>query len=247
MLQKAEPVLLLICMGFPILAQQQCREFGLAAAGGPSGYTWRADRCEGVFVQEVAGSTDLKLVSFSAGLDTANFASAPELKLSWTLPAPADVRLRATSLRNRHYYRMDARRTSAQPPSYDWPTDVLRAENLKPEEVGLVAWTQTANFKADVYLPLRIGAASSFKMTLLPAAELDEVYVSLSRLSADGKVVQQIKKEERLGRGYYPAARGFAVPLPPVTVGGYYRLDAAGILKNGGAVTKSFLFYNAAR
>jgi hypothetical protein len=242
LLKAVQVIVLTSCLGLPALAQQNCPE---KDAGGQTGYKWRGDRCEGIFVQPVAGSADFRLVSFSAGLDgSVDIGSTSALKLSWAPPASGDLSLHAASLRSRHYYRMDARRTVAQGVSYNWPTDVLRAENLKPNEIGVVASTQVAGFKDEIYIPLRVGASSDYKITLLAAAELSEVYISLSRLTPDGKaVVQVIKKQEPLRRAYYPASRGISMPLPAVTVAGYYRLEAAGILKNGGGVNNSWLFY----
>lgn len=237
-----------VAIGFAVCLRGQaaddpCKEFGLKPAGGPSGYNWRADRCEGIFVQEVAGSGDLRLVSFSSRLDTVDPSSVGRLRLSWAQPSSSEVRLRAYSLRSRHYYRMDLVRGAQAGASYDWPTDVLKIENLKGAELGIVAWMRAPAFQQDVYLPLKVGTAADLSVVLQPGAELSEAYISFSRLGADGKPVQQLKQDEPLRRGYYPAGRGFSLPLPKVSVAGYYRLEAAGVLKNGGSVTRTVLLY----
>ncbi len=236
---------LLLTLTLPSHAQQNCAASGPASAGGPLGYQLRGDRCEGRFVQDVAGAVELKLASFSAGLAEAKeFPSSAPLKLAWVLPSPADLRLRAISLRSRHYYSMDTLRNPNQGASFNWPTGGLRTENLKPNEVGVVARTSPPGFTEEVYIPLRIGTGSNYKITLLTAAELNEIYFSFTSLSPNGKLTQLVKKEEPLGRGYYPASVGIPIPVPSSLPPGYYRLDATADRRNGGSIRKNWIFYH---
>jgi hypothetical protein len=69
----------------------------------------------------------------------------------------AQIRLRGVGLRQRLYYQMDAVRPAGAT-SYTWNTGVLASLNLKPSELGLLAWvsTQVGTRTRDVYLPLGI-------------------------------------------------------------------------------------------
>lgn len=216
-------------------------QYGIRSAGGPNGYDWRSDRCEGVFAQDVAAS-DLRLVSFAGLTSALDIKALPELKLSWTPAGNADVQFRAVSLRSRHYYRMDTVRP-ASVKAYAWPTNVIRTENLAPQELGLAAWTRVPALNQDVYLPLRVGESPPSGVLLQSDADIEEIYVSWAKLGADNKPSVFLQKNQPLNRGPYPARRAFKLDLPKALAAGYYRLDAAAHFRDGRDTTKTFYVF----
>ena len=240
--------LVLALTSLAVFAQDPCTKFGLKSANVTNGYKWLdGNRCEGLFIQEVAGSGDLRVISFSTPLATASLKSATTLPLTWQAPPPVagTVHIRATSLRSRHYYRMDADVAGAS--SFQWPTKVLQGEQMSGEEVALVAWTRVKPFEnEDCYLPLRTGGSrSNYTLGMLPGGELTELYISLARLGVDGRPTETLKKEEKQPSQYYPAGRRFEVPLGKLPGPGYYRVRVAGLARFGGSVTKSIVIYLA--
>ena len=238
--------LVLVLAAAAVSAQDRCAQFGLKSANGTNGYGWRDDsRCEGLFIQEVAGSGDLRVISFATPIETASLQGA-KLPLAWQAPpaAAGPVHIRAASLRSRHYYRMDADAPGAPP--FQWPTAVIKSEKLSGEEIALVAWTRVKLFEnEDLYLPLRAGTRTNYALGMLPGAELTELYVSLARLGADGRPAETLKKEEKQPSQYYPAGQRFEVPLGKLPGPGYYRVRVAGLARYGGSVTKSIVIYLA--
>ena len=244
------PSFLLVLTALAASAEDPCAKFGVKSANTTNGYGWRDNnRCEGLFIQEVAGSGDLRVISFSTPLETASLKGPKTLPLAWLAPAAAGgaVHIRATSLRSRHYYRMDADAPGSTSSSFQWPTTVLQAEKMSGEELALVAWMRAKPFEnEDIYLPLRVaGSRGSYALGMLPGAELTELYVSLTRLGMDGRAAEMLKKEEKQPSQYYPAGRRFEVPLGKLPGAGFYRVRVAGLARFGGSVTKSILIYLA--
>jgi hypothetical protein len=211
------------------LAADPCE---LRPTAGDTGYKWRDNRCEGEYIQSVAGSTDLRLVSFGAPLDAAALAG-PGLKLAWKSPEPG-LRIRAQSLRNRHYYRMDAQASGS---TFAWDTRLLRQLRLQPAEVGLVAWKESGGESR--FVPLEVNGARGIAVVVRPGAELREVYMTLRR--EDARAADALVRDKPLGLGVYPAERGFRVALPKVPAPGWYRLSLAAVLRHGGSANGSFL------
>jgi hypothetical protein len=102
---------------------QPCDSRLIRATADPYSYRLRGDRCEGIYVQEVAGAP-LAVVSWTESFSTYGFAPRQPLLLEWAFAGGGNVRLRAQSLRRRLYYQMDALRPPASK-SYQWPLDLL--------------------------------------------------------------------------------------------------------------------------
>lgn len=219
--------------------------------GDPLAYGRRGERCEGLYVLEVAGSADLSLVTFSAATPAFSLSGNDRLHLNWPqVPGNLPTRLRAVSLRRQVYYRMDAVRPAGAD-SFEWPADVLAKLNLQSTEVGLVGWVQkTVGEKPiDVYVPLRVGTAGApskghYVVQVVAGAELSEVFITLAALGQDGRDEKYVKRDEPLSYGFYPADRPISVALPGLTAAGLYRVRLGAVLKTGGSANKSFVFYH---
>jgi hypothetical protein len=219
----------------------------------PSGYGPRGDRCEGLFVREVAGSAGLRIASLTEPFEHFEITPDTRLHVQWTPPESAPVRLRASALRRRLYYRMDTLRPSGAK-SYVWPANMLASFNLGTREIGIVGWTPLSiqGRKHDVYVPLRVARqtvathSGNYVLVLVPGADLNEVYISLGAVQPDGRIGAFVKRDEPLGYGYYPAERAFSVRLAKPRTAGIYRMDIGATLRQGGSATQSLLFYHPA-
>jgi hypothetical protein len=216
----------------------------------PYGYRLRSDRCEGIYVQQVAGAT-LLLASFTEMFEEYDPRSARELKIRWTTPATGDVHLRAYGLRRKLYYRMDAKRP-ASPRSFDWPADLLGALNIPKRELGVVGWIRqpVGRIERDVHLPLRItvnqegSSPGPYALVLLPGVPLSEVYVSVAPVDSDGQPAKWTRYEQPLENNYYPPESPIDIRIErPAASGVYYVLIGADIA-GGGSLTSELWFYH---
>jgi hypothetical protein len=83
------------------------------------------------------------LVSLTRSALDYDLKSGKELAIAWDAPTNRQpIRLRGVGLRQRLYYQMDAVRPAGTR-SYTWNTGVLANLNLKPDELGLLAWVST--------------------------------------------------------------------------------------------------------
>jgi hypothetical protein len=217
----------------------------------PLGYERRGDRCEGLYIQEVAGSAGLLVASLIEAAPSFAFAPGERLRLEWTAEGQPAVRLRAVALRRRLYYRMDAVRPAGSS-TFEWPTDILASLKMSTQELGLVGWMerQVGPRLEDVYVPLRMGKgqiarSGRYVLLIVPGNELSEIYVTLAEVGPDGRDVAVIRRDERLGYGYYPAERSIRVQLPVLDRPAVYRLQLGAALSRGGSTTKTIFFYHA--
>ena len=220
------------------------------SASDPYSYRLRGDRCEGTYIQEVAGAP-LSIVSWTESFEKYDLAAKRPLLIQWEIGGASDaVRLRSASLRRRMYYQMDAVRPTGSK-SYTWPTDLLGALQIPKEELGI---TGTARIRVgqtdrDVYLPLRIAqdgkpaASGSYHLTLLPGVELQEVFLTLSAVKGNQTTV--VKDGEPLAYGYYPAERPIEATVSPPPPAGIYRLEIGATHKGGGVSSVELWFYHA--
>lgn len=219
----------------------------------PRAYGRRGDRCEGVYIKEVAGSGGLQVVSFVESGPPFEIASGERLQVAWSQPSETAVRLRAVALQRRVYYRMDVVRDRAR--TFDWPADVLVSLGLQPRDVGVVGWVErpVRGTVEEVYVPLRLGKAAAptksgrYVLRVVPAAELIELYVTLTTLDASGRETQAIQRDAPLGYGFYPAERAVSIPLPALPEAGLYRIHLGATLRRGGPpANRTIVFYHAA-
>lgn len=230
------------------LASDHCDRYLPVSLQDPFGYRMRGDRCEGVYVQQVA-STPLVVASFGRLAVPDVLTADGALLIEWT-PIAGEVRLRAHSLKPRTYYRMDHRQPAGAR-SYRWPTDVLAALKLTRREIGIVALLvqKIGSSTREIYLPVRINTPASardavYELVLVPGNELSEVFVALSRVAADGKRFE-VSAAKPLRYGFYPAGRSIRIPVGPIARPGTYLLEIGAMLRDGGAVSREVWFVEA--
>jgi hypothetical protein len=244
MLFRRGLLLILLCVGLETLAAAQSTpcDPNLKQEEQPQGYRQRGDRCEGYFIQPVAGGR-LDIQSFGEA-PRVNVAGKSELVLGWPSFGTETIRVRAYSLSPKEYYRMDTVRPSGQT-SYSWPVGIPASRNLA---IGLVSWT-TAPVGASretVFLPVSVAGAASgtYTITLIPSVTADQVYVTVASINSDGSKGRVLRNREPLNLGYYPAFRSIPVTLPPLPAG-LYRADFAASWENGSSATAGMYFYSA--
>ncbi|HZT29784.1 MAG TPA: hypothetical protein VFA33_07875 [Bryobacteraceae bacterium] len=222
--------------------------------GDPNGYKLRGDRCEGVYIKEVAGSASLAVVSLTESFANFDPASAAPLRVEWQAPAGSSpVHLRAVALRRRTYYRMDTIRPSGSG-SYSWNPGILAALGLTRADIGVVGWVtrQIGPESRDVYLPLRIAqgggeAGGEYQLVLYPGAELSEVYTTLSPVDSQGRSGRPLFEGKPLGYGYYPAERGVPVPVSGLKGAGLYLFEIGATLRDGAPSTSQLWFFHSGK
>jgi hypothetical protein len=216
--------------------------------GNPYGYRLRGDRCEGVFIRPVAG-TSLLVASFTRHFDQYDVTAVQNLDIGWSAPIEGPIQLRAYGLRRKLYYRMDTTLPSARR-SYAWPADVLSGLKIPQPELGVVGWirNRVGRIDRDVYLPLSIGPQRSrpdtYTLLLLPGVPLSEVYVSLAPVGTDGRAAKYIRDEEPLKYNYYPAERSIDIPISRLPTPGLYYVLIGAEIQGGGALTTELWFYH---
>ena len=223
----------------------------------PSGYRPRGDRCEGVYNRQVAAA-GIQLVSFTAASDIENLCTPGEpVHLVWArrAEAPAPVRVRAESLRQRLYYRLDLER----PPdasAFLW-APAPRCNNdvrLGAQELGILARTPHTLGAKPVDLHLPVGLAKDpgarprppYRAVLVPGRRLAEMYVTVWRHGSDGGSTR-LFAERPLGKSPYPAGIRIAVPLQAeeLTQPGVYRVRTSVQYDNGDVEALEFYFFHA--
>lgn len=232
----------------PTSAQETHCDQGLRTSeSNPYGYQLRGDRCEGVYIRKVAGSTFV--ASFTESFENFDPTASQSLLLEWTPPSKASVHVRAYSLRQKVYYRMDTDRP-AESTSYAWPPNLLSTLDLKKKDLGVVAWISKLVGDQDVYLPLRIkqkapaGNTRRYQLILLPGEELTQVFISLAPLKPDGSLGAFIVRDSAQGGSYLPAERAIMIDIPELKQAGIYSLEIGATLRAGGSWTTKFLFYH---
>lgn len=199
----------------------------------PYGYRPRGDRCEGIYVQNVA-SVALLVGSFTESAIDYELGAGKPLLVGWrNLPGnTSPVRLRAQGVKRRLYYRMDTLRP-ADATSYEWPSNLLNALNVRKQDIGIVGVTShlVGQTDRDIYLPLSVtqqdvsARSAPYEMVLFPGLELNEIFISLARLGENGEPETYIQYEEPLGYGYYPAQQPVILHIPELAGTGIYRLE----------------------
>lgn len=216
----------------------------------PFKYVERGDRCEGVYIRLV-GSSSLTMLSFTAAFGAFDPKAGQPLTIGWVPPPNAsDVELRAFTTRPHLYYRMDTR-VHAGEPRYRWPSDVLAAMGLGRSDIGLVGWTRQmiGGTEQEVLLPLSTdpgnapGSPKAYTLLVQSAAQLSELFVTVTRLAADGGAERPVQPARELGYGYYPADNAIDIPIEAPAERGVYAVQLGAKLRGGGVSTLRFLFY----
>ena len=235
-------------------AQEAPCDRGLVAlARGPHGYALRVNRCEGIYAQQVSGSA-LWVASFTQSFEDYDLTSGADLLVEWAAPGELGVRLRAQGIKPELYYRMDAVGSAASH-SFRWPSDLLAAQHIAREDIGVLGWTRYAlgGVNRDVYVPLRIRQhqpapeTDRYELVLFPAVELKEVYLSLAAVGPDGHPQTFIEKGKPLGYGFYPAERPVKIRLRGLRDPGIYYLEIGADLAAGGTAALTYWIYHDRR
>lgn len=219
------------------------------AAKDPRSYTFREDRCEGVYLQDIP--ITLQIVSLVESFEDYDLQLAQGLNVEWTAPEEQQVNLRAHSLQPGFDYRMDTVRPAGDT-NYLWPIDILQTLGITRRDIGVVSWTRHSfnGTDRDVYLPLRISQqrspeqATQYRIILWSWRELQEVFISLATVSVDGSPSEFIVDGRPLEYGYYPAGRGIEFTIPKPGKAGIYYLEIGATLSKGGVVTIEHWFYS---
>jgi hypothetical protein len=260
-MRRSQPRLLSRALFLAIAGSLACTEPVLCAetqhcdpalkppANDPYAYRLRGDRCEGIYIRDVAGST-LNIVALTESVENFSASTEADLQIEWSALPNAPVQLRAQALRPRLYYRMDSVRPAGTA-SYAWPPQLLRALKLGRNELGLLAWTARtiAGRARTLYLPLRVGQqkpllrSTTYQLVLLPGVELDEVFVTLAPVTESGKREKPVIEDKPLERGYYPADKPLAIDLPALARQGLYEVEIGAQLRGSGvSATRLWLY-----
>jgi hypothetical protein len=217
----------------------------------PNAYAQRSGRCEGIYAREIAAA-NLGIASFTRQFDSFDANTEGTIRLDWKTPAPNVVHIRATSLKPRSFYRMDALR-AAGADSWLWPTDILKVLGIDKTSLGVVATTTVPLNGIDraVYLPLRISAKGTtqpsrpYEILLRSDVELSEVFVSIAELDKQGKPISYLRQNKPLLYGIYPAERGIPVAIgaSELREGAIYQVDVGATLRTGGSANTKFWIY----
>ena len=235
-----------------VVAPVECDSLVRTRNSDPLRYRQRGDRCEGVYGENVSGSSVLRVASLVESVETFDDSSSLPLRIEWTSPRGEAVMVRAAAIRAGLYYRMETARPIAAT-HYAWPSDVRRALRIGRADLGLTGSTTTAlgGTNQEVLVPLRVSQrrppvhSTSYRLTLLPSVGLSEVYVTVASTRPDGKPASYLQRDEKLGYGFYPAERAIDVRLPSLTERGVYFVGISATREGGGGATRNFLLYHA--
>jgi len=228
-----------------------CDSLVKARATDPLSYRQRGDRCEGVYAQNVSGSSSLLVASVVESFEGIDDTSSRPLRVEWTPPNGQAVALRAYSIKPGLFYRMETAHPIAASP-YLWPAEVLQALRIRRADIGVTgsASLMLNGVRREVFVPLRISQrkapvrSTRYRVTIWPSVELSAVFVSLATTGAGGAPATYLQRDENLAYGFYPAERGIDIPLRPLTARGIYFVRIAATLASGGSATSTFLLFH---
>ena len=246
---------------FPPIANAQdnlhCDPDILASVRNPNHYKARntdnqdRDRCEGIYAQQV-GSTLLQVVSFTEFFDEFNPFSDNQLQLSWIPFDKSKTKIRSMGIKKNLFYRMDTTRPTNEQ-QFIWPTDILFAQDIHREDLGVSAWTQQvlAGQTIDVYLPLKVyrdklpESNSTYQLLILPGQELKEVYTSLAPIGKDGRRGDFLYDSEPLNEGPYPASRtiDLLISHDHLSSEGVYYLEVSAEMRKRGVEERIVVYF----
>lgn len=233
-------------------ARAACDSLVKTRASDPLSYRERGDRCEGVYAQDVSGSSSLLVASLVESFEAIDDTSSLPLRVEWAPPAGEAVALRAYSIRPGLFYRMETAHPIAASP-YVWPASVLQALRIASADIGVTgsAAHMVNGEPRAVLVPLRISQRKApirtarYRVTIWPSVELSDVFVTLATTGADGQPVRYLQRDENLAYGFYPAEHAIDILLQPLGARGIYFVRVAAMLKRGGSASSTFLLFHA--
>jgi hypothetical protein len=216
----------------------------------PHGYRMRGERCEGVYVREVAGD-ELRIASFTRWIGDFDPGRGGTLPIEWaTAPGDGSLRLRAQGLARRSHYRMDTVRAIAGG-RWAWPLDVLAARGMGRGDIGLLGRTRAeiAGRSRELLVPLRVGPrpagalSPGYSLVVLPQLEFSALFLRVEAVDASGNARGAAGEARELGLGYYPAERAVDIVVDAAT-SGLHRLELAAVFRQGGSTTLETWFHH---
>jgi len=234
-----------------VVVPVECDSLVRTRVSDPLRYRQRGDRCEGVYGENVSGSSVLRVASLVESVETFDDSSSLPLHIEWTPPAGEAVMVRASAIRAGLYYRMETTRPVAAT-HYAWPSDVRRPLRIGRADIGLTGSTtmMVGRTRQEVFVPLRVSQrrpparSPSYRLTLLPSVGLSEVYVTVASTGPDGTPARYLQRDEKLGYGFYPAERAIEVRLPSLAERGVYFVGISATREGGGGATRNILLYH---
>ena len=227
----------------PVRAQQPC-DPDLQVKAGEQAYRQRGDRCEGLFAQQVSGTVRIASVQFPRrGFQP----TGSSLRLGWSLPPGSQVYVRAVSLVDKTFFRMDTIRPAGST-SYAWPIDFLETINLKVGDVGLLSWSDLpiGSRTQRIYSPVSVRDSRSgdVEVVLIPEVPLRELSYSLYQLDAQGRVAATVFADREPELTLFSASAPLTITLPALEPKRIYRIEVAGLPRSGGAFTRDIYIVN---
>jgi len=206
-------------------------------------YEMRGDRCEGLYRSEKSSRGSFLVASLTSVTDGLQVARGASAEISWRGNKTDDIHLRAYSLARHIYFQMD---TMVKGGRYRWPMDSAAAWGLTRGTIGVIAELSQppgASEQTALYLPVAIGGGSAesatYTLTILPAVELTEVFLTVIPILPNGQLGKPLQKAKPLEYGYYPAERSVAIPLGRLEAGLHY-VEVSAQLAPGGSGSTAF-------
>ena len=220
-------VLITLCIFFQTQAQF-CDPELQAQNGDPNAYQERdpngeINRCEGIYLQDVASSA-ITLTSFTTTYEDFSGGYPDTVFLTWIMPdeylaKPIDkVHIRADSQVFKLYYRLD----TVQPldtNSFEWNTKVIKNLQLTNDEIGVSAWMSAemiGGVARDIYLPLSVLMSednhlnSTYSIVVMPSSELTAVKYRIYPTSNGYVSDSESLVEETITGDYFPSGKKIA-------------------------------------
>jgi hypothetical protein len=192
-------VLTSICA--PNASHAECEKLVTQTVNPQLRYQDRKDRCEGLYFQPVAASARIRIVAF---FDDPPVPSEPVNEriplVALGATSESHIFFRAVSARYRQYFRMDAQANPAG--RFTWKTDIVRALNIAPRELMVLACDGGCDLAEPRLLPIS-GLSDPRRrirqrlLVFTSSVDLEKVHVKLTDIS--GK--QIIEKEHDLLEG----------------------------------------------
>ena len=215
--------------------------------GGVLGYQARGKYCEGLYATDVA-ATMMWVASLTGTFSDYDLSSTAPLKLSWQSPEGGALHVRAHGIKRDLYYRMDSPQTRGTS-TWDWPTDLLAAQGIARNDIGVLGWSpQTAGgVDYNLFVPLHVthgnpaaaAADSGYQLVVVPNVRLEKVYLSLAKVESVGRRPEGafIKRQEELTQRVYPTQRPIRIELSGFAEAGIYFVEITAIRADGRPVT----------
>jgi hypothetical protein len=190
------------------------------------------------------------LSSFTATFEKYDLNADDPLVIHWSAPADSGLQLRAETIKAGRYYRMDAH-AAPRDSMYRWPNRILSSERLARSDLGVLGWTRLTlgGRRRVAYVPLAITqkgspiACGPLQVAFSTETRLIEVLVSLAQVDSTGAEARVIKKDEPLGRGFYPAGSPILITLKRADLAapGLYSLKISAALSPRGNYSHEYL------